>query len=82
MTGPEQIKPAESEITTDLAGWVRLRIPQSGKAIETLPAISVPGLVKRAADTYADKIALAWKEGKDWKKFTYRSVLVENKSIL
>jgi len=77
ITGPDQIKPAESEITTELAGWVRLRIPQSGKAIETLPAISVPGFVQRAADTFPDKIALAWKEGKDWKKFTYRSVLVD-----
>lgn len=80
-TGPDQIKPAESEITTELAGWVRLRIPQSGKAIETLPAISVPGFVQRAADTFPDKIALAWKEGKDWKKFTYRQYLAEIRTV-
>lgn len=72
---PNQIKPADNLVTTDPSGCVRLRIPESGKAIETLPPISVPGYMKRAAERYADKIALGWKEGSTWKTFTYREYL-------
>lgn len=79
--GPDQVKPAESYITTDPAGYVQLHIPESGKAIETLPPVSVPGYVKRAAENYGDKTALAWKEGKVWKTLSYRNYLTEIRTI-
>ncbi|KAH1023126.1 hypothetical protein HUJ04_012395 [Dendroctonus ponderosae] len=45
--------------------------------METLPPISVPGYVQRAAQTFPDNVALSWKEGKVWKTFTYSQYLAE-----
>ncbi|XP_050314839.1 very long-chain-fatty-acid--CoA ligase bubblegum isoform X2 [Anthonomus grandis grandis] len=81
MAGPEMIKPSDSELTTSLSGSVRLRVPESGKAIETLQPISVPGYVKRAAETFPDTIAISWKEGNTWKSFTYSQYLTEIRTI-
>ncbi|KAF7287733.1 hypothetical protein GWI33_003371 [Rhynchophorus ferrugineus] len=75
--GPDQIKPSESLVTTDPEGSVRLRIPNSGKAIETLPPISVPGYFQRTVDRFPNKVALGWKEADTWKTFTYKEYLNE-----
>ncbi|KAL1492729.1 hypothetical protein ABEB36_010941 [Hypothenemus hampei] len=79
--GPEQLKPARHEISSDPNGSVLLRIPQSGKAIETLPAVSIPGFVQRTVDAFPDNMALAWKEGENWKNFTYRQYLAEIRTV-
>ncbi|XP_066152840.1 very long-chain-fatty-acid--CoA ligase bubblegum isoform X1 [Euwallacea fornicatus] len=81
LAGPDQVNPAESDITTDLEGCVRLRVPESGKSIETLPPISVPGYVKRAAEIFPDQIALSWKQEQEWKHFTYRQYLEEIRTV-
>ncbi|XP_076262277.1 long-chain-fatty-acid--CoA ligase ACSBG2-like isoform X2 [Rhynchophorus ferrugineus] len=77
IISPDQIKPSESLVTTDPEGSVRLRIPNSGKAIETLPPISVPGYFQRTVDRFPNKVALGWKEADTWKTFTYKEYLNE-----
>ncbi|XP_063929421.1 very long-chain-fatty-acid--CoA ligase bubblegum [Zophobas morio] len=70
--GPDQIVPSEHIVTTRADGRINLRIPESGKAIETTPPISVPGLLKRTADNSPDCPALAYKEDGKWKQITYK----------
>lgn len=69
--GPNQVVPTDNVYTTKPDGSVKLRVPKSGMAIETTTPISVPGLVKKAVDTYSDHTALAYKENGEWKKITY-----------
>lgn len=71
-TGPDQLFPAENISTTDPDGYVRLRIPQSGMAIETSPPISVPTLLRQTAEKYPNITALAYKKNGQWTKVTYR----------
>lgn len=65
---------AESATTTDITSRVKLRIPENGKAIETTPPVSVPGLLHRAAKKYGDNVALAYKEQNKWNTITYTYV--------
>ncbi|KAJ8936507.1 hypothetical protein NQ314_012371, partial [Rhamnusium bicolor] len=58
---PDQVVPAEDLVTVRSDGYVRLRVPESGKAIETTPPISIPGLLKRAAGEFPNHVALAKK---------------------
>lgn len=53
-------------------GCVRLRIPQSGKAIECIDPISVPGLLYRTAKEFPNHVALATKKNGSWEKITYK----------
>lgn len=53
-------------------GYVRLRIPESGKAIETTPPISIPSLLKRSATEFPNHTALAAKVNGKWEKVTYQ----------
>ncbi|KAG5887359.1 hypothetical protein JTB14_018374 [Gonioctena quinquepunctata] len=73
--GPDQILPAEDFETTDPDGCVRLRIPENGKAIETTPPISVPGLLRRTAEDFPNHVALAKKVNGNWETITYSDYL-------
>lgn len=71
-SGPDQILPAKGITTVNPDEPVSLRIPESGKAIETTPPISVPGLLKRTLDAYPNHPALAYKANGKWNKITYK----------
>ncbi|XP_008200673.1 very long-chain-fatty-acid--CoA ligase bubblegum isoform X2 [Tribolium castaneum] len=72
QNGPDQILPAEDSTTTSPDVPVRLRIPETGKAIETTPPVSIPGLLKRTATDFPDHPALAYKAEGKWNKITYK----------
>jgi long-chain-fatty-acid--CoA ligase ACSBG len=72
QNGPDQILPTEEITTTNLDEPVRLRIPESGKAIETVAPISVPGLLKRTSEAYPNHAALAYKAEGKWNKISYK----------
>ncbi|RZC36620.1 very long-chain-fatty-acid--CoA ligase bubblegum, partial [Asbolus verrucosus] len=72
---PDQILPAEELTNVAPDGCVRLRIPESGTAIETTPPVSVPGLLKKIADAYPNHDALAYKVDGKWNKITYKEYL-------
>lgn len=73
--GPDQIVPSDNIFTVKADGYVRLRIPESGKAIETTPPISIPSLLKRSANEFPEHTALAVKVDGKWEKITYRQYL-------
>ncbi|XP_050515520.1 very long-chain-fatty-acid--CoA ligase bubblegum [Diabrotica virgifera virgifera] len=73
--GPNQIIPSENYVCTDPSGSVRLRIPENGKAIETIKPISVPGLLEKTAREYPDKIALAQKVNGKWETVNFKQYL-------
>lgn len=73
--GPDQVQPADNYTTIHPDGLVKLRIPETGTAIEHHPVISVPTLLKRSAETYPDNTALAYKVDKTWHKITYSKYL-------
>ncbi|CAG9860307.1 unnamed protein product [Phyllotreta striolata] len=75
--GPDQIVPTDQEICTDPAGYVRLRIPEQGKAIETIKPISVPGLLQRTAREFPENVALAQKVNGKWENITYKEYLAQ-----
>lgn len=72
FSGPNQIATASSYMVTDVNENVLLRIPQSGKAIETTKPISVPGLLKTSAAEFSNYPALAFKNNKKWETITYK----------
>ncbi|KAK9889339.1 hypothetical protein WA026_004614 [Henosepilachna vigintioctopunctata] len=76
LNGPCQILPATEETTTDRAGCVKLRIPKSGTAIETVKPISIPGLINNTVANFADNVAYVYKDdnGKQV-KVTYKQYL-------
>ncbi|XP_018576089.1 long-chain-fatty-acid--CoA ligase ACSBG2 [Anoplophora glabripennis] len=74
--GPDQVVPSDDIFTVKADGYVRLRIPESGKAIETITPISIPSLLKRSAEEFPDHTALAAKVNGKWEKITYQQYLV------
>ncbi|XP_060536801.1 very long-chain-fatty-acid--CoA ligase bubblegum isoform X3 [Cylas formicarius] len=75
FSGPDQIKPAENYTTCDPAGCVQLRIPDSGKALETIPPKSVPSFIKRIVDEFPNHPALGRKINGKWETITYTQYL-------
>nr|CAH7763094.1 unnamed protein product [Callosobruchus chinensis] len=73
--GPDQIVPAETEVTVKADEYVRLRIPKSGKAIETIRPVSVPTLLRKTAKEFPNHTALAQKVNGVWKNITYAEYL-------
>lgn len=73
FVGPDQIVESQNICTTDPNGSVLLKIPKTGKAIETSDPISVPGLLTRTAKQFPNTPALAVKDpnGK-WQTITYK----------
>lgn len=71
ILGPDQVIPSENVYTAEPDGCVKLRIPKSGMAVETITPISVPGLLRRTVETYPNHTALAYKVDGEWKKITY-----------
>ncbi|CAH1965014.1 unnamed protein product [Acanthoscelides obtectus] len=69
--GPDQIAPAEDEVAVRADEYVRLRIPKSGKAIETIRPFSIPFLFKKSVKEYANNTALAQKVNGVWNIITY-----------
>lgn len=67
----EQIASAEDYVATELNDRVRLRIPKTGKAIETIRSISVPDLLKRTTNDFPNVVALAHKVDGKWETITY-----------
>ncbi|KAJ8973273.1 hypothetical protein NQ317_019539 [Molorchus minor] len=59
--GPDQVVPTEDTIVVKADEYTRLRIPETGKAIETTSPISVPGLLARTAKEFPNSTALAQK---------------------
>ncbi|XP_044764760.1 very long-chain-fatty-acid--CoA ligase bubblegum [Coccinella septempunctata] len=76
LNGPCQVVPATEEITTDRYGYVKLRIPKTGTAVETVEPISIPGLLTTTAEKNPDNIAYIYKnlEGKPV-EVTYKEYL-------
>lgn len=74
-SGPDQLLPAEESTTIHPDQPIRLRIPESGLAIETTPPISVPGLLQKVAEQYPSFSALGYKENETWKIITYKYLL-------
>ncbi|KAJ8955436.1 hypothetical protein NQ318_003535 [Aromia moschata] len=72
---PDQVIPAGDYVTVRADGYVRLRIPEVGKAIETTPPISIPTLLERSATEFSDSIALAKKVDGKWETITYKQYL-------
>ncbi|CAG9820082.1 unnamed protein product [Phaedon cochleariae] len=68
---PDQIVPADEYYATRADGYVRLRIPENGKALETTKPISVPGLLKSTAEEFPDHVALSYKVDEKWETITY-----------
>lgn len=76
LNGPCQIVPATQEIITDRDGFVKLRIPKTGTALETIEPLSVPGLVMKTAENYPDNIAYIYKNSENKAvKVTYSEYL-------
>lgn len=72
MCGPDQIKPSDKIYTTDPEEPVKLHIPASGKAIETLTPISIPSVFKRVVKDFGDHPALCYKVKNSWQTLTFR----------
>ncbi|KAF5281127.1 hypothetical protein FQR65_LT02993 [Abscondita terminalis] len=71
--GPNQIGPANNSTATKIDERVKLKIPDIGKSVETIPPTSVPGLFTRIASCYPVHPALSYKNSEGiWKSITYR----------
>lgn len=75
--GPNQIRPTENIRTSDPAGCVKIKIPETGTALETMDPISVPGLLYNTVQEFPNAVALAQKINGNWEKITYREYLAE-----
>ncbi|XP_048845362.1 long-chain-fatty-acid--CoA ligase ACSBG2-like isoform X2 [Brienomyrus brachyistius] len=64
------VTPASSLWTSRCDGEVKLRMSETGLASEQ--PIIVSQLLARAVERYGDQAALAWKEGEQWSKMSYR----------
>ncbi|XP_066996570.2 very long-chain-fatty-acid--CoA ligase bubblegum isoform X2 [Anabrus simplex] len=70
LNGPDQVIPANEITTTYPEGQVKLSIDNNGIAAKD--PISVPGLLRRAAQTFPEVEALAVKDNNGkWRKITY-----------
>lgn len=72
--GPDQVKHTEKLYTANPEEAVKLKIPSSGKAIETIAPVSIPSVLKRMVKNYGDHPALCYKEenAKTWTEISYR----------
>lgn len=64
--------PSENSVVTSQYDYVRLRIPDSGKAIETIKPLSVPGALKNIVQQFPNTAALGYKEGDKWITISYQ----------
>lgn len=79
-TGPNRLKSSEVYRTTDVTQPVKLHMTKDGLGAEE--PISIPGLLKRAVNNYADYPALKFKTGKgEYNTVTYRWVGTKNLEI-
>ncbi|XP_066941588.1 long-chain-fatty-acid--CoA ligase ACSBG2-like [Macrobrachium rosenbergii] len=70
LKGPDQIIPSDVLKTWEPMGAVKLKMTKSG--VDANPPISVPSLLRRAADKFPDVKALCVKRDGAWKSITYR----------
>lgn len=73
VVGPNQIKAAEVNKTSDPVNPIQIHIGKEGVAAEE--PISIPGLLKRTARDYPDNIALKYKtnkKDKTWNSISYK----------
>lgn len=70
LNGPDQVIPADALKTWEPTGAVKLKIGDQGVSAHT--PISVPTLLKKAAEKYPDTNAMGVKRDGVWKTTTYR----------
>lgn len=78
QNGPDQLIPANSLWTCRPDGAVQLREMASSSAV---PPLSVPTLLKRAADEVPDKLALSVKRDGVWQNWTYKEYLADSRTV-
>ncbi|CAG7784884.1 unnamed protein product [Allacma fusca] len=71
LNGPDQILPSTAIYTCNPDGAVRLPAMSDHPMAKRQP-VSVPSLLKQAADRNPDKTALAIKRNGEWQKWSYR----------
>ncbi|XP_076178092.1 acyl-CoA synthetase bubblegum family member 1 isoform X2 [Ptiloglossa arizonensis] len=69
FNGPDQILPADSSITTQANGRVKILVDNDEAS--SLKPISVPGLLTKTANLFPNQIALVTKPDTDGKRKTY-----------
>ncbi|XP_023674250.1 long-chain-fatty-acid--CoA ligase ACSBG2-like isoform X2 [Paramormyrops kingsleyae] len=69
-SSPTVVPPVLSLWTSQCDGEVKLRMSATGLASEQ--PVTVSQLLGRAVQRYGDQAALAWKEGEQWSKMSYR----------
>ncbi|XP_071539026.1 long-chain-fatty-acid--CoA ligase ACSBG2-like isoform X5 [Panulirus ornatus] len=69
LNGPDQIIPSDCIKTWEPSGSVKLKIGDHGPSAHT--PVSVPTLLKKAAEKYPNTNALCVKRGGEWKNITY-----------
>ena len=77
--GPDQILEANTYVTTDINGSVKLRMAQSGPGSEQ--PVSVPHLLQSAAKMSPNHPALCVKRNDNWVKWTYSEYLTDVEKV-
>lgn len=77
--GPDQLLPSSAIFTCQPDGATR--IAESDNPVGKRPPISVPTLLKQAAERAPDRMALAVKRNGEWQKWTYRQYLKDVETV-
>ena len=72
MEGPDQIFDASCFVTSDIDGKVKLRLDES---TAEYPPMSLPSMLREAAEKSPNQVALGVKRDGDWVKWTYSDYL-------
>ena len=76
--GPDQILPAEAIWTSEADGSVQLREMEKSS---TIPPLSVPTLLKQAATSAPDNLALSVKRDNTWLKWSYKQYYKDSRTV-
>ncbi|XP_032681082.1 very long-chain-fatty-acid--CoA ligase bubblegum [Odontomachus brunneus] len=69
LDGPDQVLPADVDVTCEANGKVRIKLDSN--EYNTFMPISIPGILTRTAQRYPDHVALVSCPGPDGKRTTY-----------
>ena len=73
--GPDQIFEASSYVTSDINGFVKLRLEDDTAGKNDYPPVSLPTLLIDAAKKSPNHFALGVKRDEKWVKWTYSEYL-------
>ncbi|QQP37289.1 AcylCoA synthetase bubblegum family member 2 (Silurana), partial [Caligus rogercresseyi] len=74
MKGPDRVLEAEAYTNSSPEGTVKLR-----SSPDSILPLSVPSMLKNAAESYPKSIAMAVKRSDSWVKWSYREYLEESR---